>query len=133
MTDESPYPREYHEFVRLFNERDFFEAHEVLEDLWVIEVDPLKTYYKGLIQAAVAICHWERGNTSGARKLYRSAMGYLQPAPARYEGLDVEGLKVALQELFAPLLANPHAPAPLPDVLPTLTLSTKAAPAPHDG
>ncbi len=108
------WPREYREFVHLFNSRDYFEAHEVLEDLWVVEVPPLKNYYKGLIQAAVALCHWERGNHSGARKLWLSARGYLRSYPPAFEGLRLSQLMQSLEELFQPLLEDPHTPHPPP-------------------
>lgn len=108
------WPWEYREFVRLFNEADYFEAHEVLEDLWSIEVEPLRTYYKGLIQMAVAICHWERGNPSGARKLYRSAQAYLAPYPDTYEGLPLGELRHSFDGLFAPLVAAMANDAPAP-------------------
>lgn len=101
------WPREYRAFFSLFNAGEYFEAHEVLEDLWAIEVPPLKNYYKGLIQAAVAICHWERGNLSGARKLWLSAQGYLSVYPSRYEGFELEAFRSRLSQLFEPLLAQP--------------------------
>ncbi len=110
-----PYPTEYREYFRLFNERDFFEAHEVLEDLWVIEVEPLKMYYKGLIQAAVAICHWERGNISGARRLYLSASGYLSPYPEQYEGFALGDFRRCLHDIFAPL--KDSLPTPPPELI----------------
>jgi predicted metal-dependent hydrolase len=94
------WPLEYEEFVRLFNKGDYFEAHEVLEDLWVIEVAPLKDYYKGLIQWAVAVCHHERGNPSGALKLYHSGARLLSPYPVRFEGLDRSAWSAAMESLF---------------------------------
>ena len=52
--------------IVLFNRGDFFEAHEV----WEIAVDghagPEKTFYQGLIQAAVGLCHFCNGNVRGA-------------------------------------------------------------------
>lgn len=108
------YPREYLEFARLFNEGDYFEAHEVLEDLWVVEVPPLKDYYKGLIQMAVAVCHWERGNRSGARKLWISALRHLEPYPPTFEGLFLDAVKAQVGEFFAPLLITPDLEAPFP-------------------
>ncbi len=98
------YPHEYHEFIRLFNEGDYFEAHEVLEDLWVLEVDPLRDFYKGLIQIAVALCHWERGNPSGARKLWITGRGYVAPYQPKFEGLDVQSYLATLDKTFQPLL-----------------------------
>lgn len=103
-----PWPREYEEFVRLFNERDYFEAHEVLEDLWVVEVGALKEFYKGLIMASVAICHWERGRPGAALRLHDLAMRRLAAVPAVHEGLDVKMLREGLNSLFGELLANPQ-------------------------
>lgn len=106
------YPTEYYEYFRLFNEGDFFEAHEVLEDLWVVETGEIRDYYKGLIMAAVAILHWRRGNASGARKLYRDASRYLRRFPGVYEGFELERFRGWLDEAFLPLIEDPHAPAP---------------------
>lgn len=115
QSDPIPPPAEYFRYFVLFNNRDFFEAHEVLEDLWVVEVEPLRTYYKGLIQAAVAICHWQRGNHSGARKLHRSAMAYLAPYPEQFEGFALGDFRRTMEELFGPWEANPEAAPPYPE------------------
>ncbi|MBI1292042.1 DUF309 domain-containing protein [bacterium] len=106
------WPEEYLTYIDLFNRGEYFEAHEVLEDLWVVEVEPLKTYYKGLIQIAVAICHWERGNPSGAVKLYQSGMAYLAIYPEEFEGLDLRELRKRLIDIFAPLLHERTFPMP---------------------
>jgi predicted metal-dependent hydrolase len=119
------WPEEYLEFIRLFNERDFFESHEVLEDLWVVEVEPLKTYYKGLIQWAVALCHWERGNPSGARKLYLSGTRYLEPYPDGFEAMPLAAMREVFADLFAPLLRDDSAPFPS-GKLPVLKLADSA-------
>ena len=114
MTIDSPipHPAEYRAWFRLFNERAFYEAHEVLEDLWVMELGELRDYYKGLIMAAVAILHWQRGNRSGALGLYRKARVYLAPYPPRFEGFALGEFRDRLATLFAPLEADPLAAAP---------------------
>lgn len=118
-----PHPAEYREWFRLFNERRFFEAHETLEDLWIMEVGDLRNFYKGLIMAAVAILHWQRGNRSGALSLYRKARAYLAPYPRRTEGFDLGGFRNRMDVLFAPLLAAPSTAPPPPDGdLPTVEL-----------
>ena len=38
--------------VRLFNHEDFFEAHDVWEQVWKNAEGEEKTFYQGLIQAA---------------------------------------------------------------------------------
>lgn len=112
MDDPIPWPREYHEFTRLFNEGEYFDAHEVLEDLWIMEVPPLRDYYKGLIQAAVALCHWERGNHGGARRLWILGRGYLAECPPHMEGLDLAAFIARMDALFRPLLEGPGTPPP---------------------
>ena len=76
--------------IRHFNQRDFFDSHEVWEELWLQEQGPARTFYKGLIQAAVCLHHLTRGNRLGAKELLDGSTGYLSPYGPRYEGLDVE-------------------------------------------
>ena len=55
--------------IKLFNAGDFFEAHEVLEDVWRAAPLPEKRFLQGLIQIAVAFVHYQRGNLVGAKSL----------------------------------------------------------------
>lgn len=121
------YPAQYREYFRLFNARDYFEAHEVLEDLWVMEPGPLRNYYKGLIMAAVALLHWQRGNPSGAFKLFRDGMRYLDAYPAKMEGFALGEFRARMREIFAPLAeGNLAAAAPSVEVHPVLSLDEPA-------
>ena len=108
--DPAGYPREYLAFFELFNAGEFFEAHEVLEDLWVVEVAPLREYYKGLIMAAVAVCHWQRGRPSPAWRLWRDARPRLAAVPPNFEGFDVAAFIDRMDTLFAPIRGGSHAP-----------------------
>lgn len=124
IDDPVPHPPEYGRYFDLFNERDFFEAHEVLEDLWVVETGENRNYYKGLIMAAVAILHWQRGNASGAARLHRDAMVYLRAYPARHESFDLGGFRDWMDEAFQPLVrGDSDAPPPAEAALPRLVLS----------
>ena len=49
-----------------FNEERFFEAHEVLEDLWHEYRDTDRTFIQGLIQIAAAFYHVQSRNFKGA-------------------------------------------------------------------
>jgi uncharacterized protein len=73
-----------------FNRQDYFESHEVWEDLWIEETGSARQFYKGLIQAAVALHHLNHGNTHGAKKLLAGSEHYLNPYRSRYMGLDVD-------------------------------------------
>jgi hypothetical protein len=102
MSDE--YPEQYLEGLRLFNAEDFFESHEVLEDLWQETEGTSKKFYQGLIQAAVALLHFGNGNLGGARKVYTSSRKYLEPYAPLYEGLDVTKFLNDMQACFQILL-----------------------------
>jgi predicted metal-dependent hydrolase len=66
------------EFIRLFNEERFFEAHEVLEELWLVSNGEQKTFYQGLIQCAVALAHWKKKNARGAHQVGRRSFSILE-------------------------------------------------------
>jgi predicted metal-dependent hydrolase len=67
----------YLEGIKHFNECDFFEAHEVWEELWTDYRGESRKFYQGLIQAAVALFHFGNGNIRGARKLYKDLEKFL--------------------------------------------------------
>jgi len=97
------YPAQYLEGLRLFNAEDFFESHEVLEELWSETQDERRKFYQGLIQAAVALLHFGNGNLGGAKKVYLTSRRYLEAYRPEFEGLDVarflENLEFCFQEL----------------------------------
>jgi predicted metal-dependent hydrolase len=124
------YDARYLAGVLLFNRGDFFEAHEVWEDLWADTGPPDRRFYQGLIQAAVGLCHFGNGNVNGAVKLYRSARAYMEPFPDRHLGLDAADFWRQMERCFAGLLAHDPPPRDLrPDeaLLPQIRL----APAPQ--
>ncbi len=72
-------PSEYFAFWKLWENGEFFEAHEVLEDAWRRETDASrKLFFQGLIHCAVAIVHAERKNPLGARLQYAKAKDKLR-------------------------------------------------------
>ncbi len=78
-----------HAFFTAFDEGDFFGAHEVLEQFWVSYRGGDRDFYKGLIQAAVALHHASRGNAVGAQGVGTRARRLLAPYAPRYESVDV--------------------------------------------
>ncbi|WP_282936694.1 DUF309 domain-containing protein [Paenibacillus sp. RC67] len=85
------YERLYVEFVYYFNiARDYFECHEVMEELWLEEGRaPL---YQGLLQVAVGLYHYRNGNISGAIKLLTAALEKLEPRQEKGPGIDLPRL-----------------------------------------
>ena len=87
------YDPRYTKFFELFNERDFYECHEVLEDLWMETPGPERQYLQGLIQTATSFYHLENANWAGARKLMESGLKYLEPYPDDMMGFGLGDYK----------------------------------------
>lgn len=83
-------------YLELFNRQEYWDSHEVLEDLWRETEGELRDLYQGLIQVAAALVHWQRGNRHGMDQLEQRATTRL----ARYRptalGLDLDGLLAGL-------------------------------------
>jgi len=82
------YDRLYVEFLYYFNEaRDYFECHEVMEELWLEEGrNPL---YQGLLQIAVGLYHHANGNASGSIKLFTAGLEKLEAHRPVVLGIDL--------------------------------------------
>lgn len=76
--------------IECFNRRAYFESHEIWEELWGKTHGEAKPFYKGLIQAAVALHHATRGNPRGAKKLLARSRHHLALYRPRYLGLEVD-------------------------------------------
>lgn len=74
--------------LRLFNERFFFEAHEVLEDVWHRDRGPSRLFLQGLIQLCAGFHHFQNGNPRGAAELLQRGSDKMRKYPAEYLGLE---------------------------------------------
>jgi len=88
----------YLEGIKLFNARNFFAAHEVLEDVWRAAPLAEKKYWQGLIQVAVALHHRSTGNHIGAQSVMARAARNLTSCPADWHGIRIESLRVFLRQ-----------------------------------
>ncbi|MGH9713738.1 MAG: DUF309 domain-containing protein [Candidatus Acidiferrales bacterium] len=88
-----------------FNSRRFFEAHEVWEEVWLVEAEPEKTFLQGLIQVAAAFHHYMRRNPSGAESLLASGIVKLSRFPEQHHGLSIGELR-AISKQWARLLGE---------------------------
>ena len=79
-------------YFECFNRQLFYEAHEVLEQLWLGQRQGRNAlFYKGLIQLAGAFVHLQKSRPQPAAALLRLAQSNLQEYPVVHERLDVEG------------------------------------------
>ena len=106
MADAVDYDPRYLEGIEHFNKCDFFESHELWEEMWTDEYGPSRKFLQGLIQAAVALHHFGNGNIRGAKKLYYGSRGYLEHYRPHYMGLDLEQFLSQFQECFCDVIAS---------------------------
>ena len=82
-----PFHRNYIDFFVYFNgNEDYFECHEVFEELWK-EVAPRDKEHVlvGFIQIATGLYHWRRGNLKGAERSIQKGIKFIeQSEPSVY-------------------------------------------------
>ena len=78
-------------YFECFNRQLFYEAHDVLEELWLAEGKTGANYgfYKGLIQFAGAFVHLQKGRLRPAAALFKLSRSYLEKYPSPHQQLDV--------------------------------------------
>jgi hypothetical protein len=94
----------FHEGVKLFNDGEWFDAHEAWEDIWAVAEGEKRRFYQGLIQYAVTIEHIRRGNPRGMRSVYRTAVQKFNGLSGIYMGIDIEQLYAAMKTFVKPVL-----------------------------
>ena len=95
--------------IELFDAGKYLAAHELFEELWEATEGEDSDFFKGLVQAAIALHHLESGNPEGAAKLYsghRALLARYQPVHA---GIDVTRFLGAMQEFLRPMLEHRQA------------------------
>lgn len=110
MMDSHEKHRLYGEGLEAFNSRQFFEAHELWEDVWRVTPDPDRRFLQGLIQVAAAFHHCSRSNVRGTRNLLREGLLKLEGFPGAYGGLEIEPLRATVREWLAAIEAATEIP-----------------------
>lgn len=81
-------------YFECFNRRLYFEAHDVLEELWLAQrTGPNYSFYKGLIQLAGAFVHLQKNRLRPAAALFKLADANLGKYPALHERLQVQSVR----------------------------------------
>jgi predicted metal-dependent hydrolase len=92
--------------IHLFNHREFFECHEVLEEAWTPQRGPRRLFLQALIHVAVGFYHCQRGNPPGARGQLRKALRKLAAYLPACEGIDTALLYRQAEEQLARIEAG---------------------------
>jgi uncharacterized protein len=120
----------YRAFFQCWNEQRYYEAHDVLEQLWLKTDSADADFFKGLIQAAGAFVHLRKRfehplhakhsrRLPPAVRLFQLAEKNLSRFAPRHHGLDVAALcqllrAYANQIVQVDYMANPWSPETAP-------------------
>jgi hypothetical protein len=106
-----------------FNRQLFYEAHEVLEVLWLADRRGADgDFFKGLIQLAGAFVHIQKNRRGPAAALFRLARANLEKYAPRHGRLDLLATLALMDDWSRRLDATPEARTLLADG-PALALS----------
>ena len=79
--------------VALFNRREYFECHEILEEIWHEAVEEDKNFYEGLIRFATGLhLRFNRRAPQGAINLLTQGLMRIENYRPAYHGVDVARL-----------------------------------------
>ena len=124
----------------LFNQAHFFDAHEVLEDVWRSlprtrsSCRDLRLHTQGLVQLAVAFHHESTGNHVGARSVLERALRNLNGADRSFPQIDFDRLRAEMagwQKYLAGAASRPK-PAQIVPRKPTPSIKPPVKPSASD-
>lgn len=109
------YPEAYLAGIDLFNKRHFWHSHEQWENCWHAVADADEAlFYKGIIQSAAALVHWQRGNPRGLRRNWEKSHAKLSLLPSPFLGLDLVAFTVMMEQFVETHASS--TPAPVPEI-----------------
>ena len=129
---ESGYHPCYLEYFRLFNTQEYYEAHDVLEHIWLGSEGERYVFYKALIQFAGGFVHLQHHHREPAHRihgkrlrpaarLFRRSAELLDGFPADYEGIALGNVMALARQTAAELESSSFAANPWhPDRAPRL-------------
>jgi hypothetical protein len=122
----------YQGYFACFNAQQYYEAHDVLEDLWLERRDEHHHFFKGLIQFAGAFVHLQKQyvhpthpkhgrRLRPAVRLFQLAAKNLAPFAPRHLQLDVAAILRLCDQRSAEIVAaeyerNPWMPSHAPQL-----------------
>jgi len=125
--------RHYVGYFRCFNEQLYYEAHDVLEEVWLpIRGQEQAKFYQGLIQMAGGFVHLQKNRLGPAARLFALALANFQDYPDHHAGIDLTVIRNLCRDTRKAILdsgeaVNPWSREKAPQLtLPSMHLTTKS-------
>lgn len=92
--------------IKLFNDGEFFAAHDFFEDIWMSVNDESRLFYQGLIQVSVGCYHLICGNYRGALSQLKKGSEKLENYLPLYKNIYIDKLLSDVSSLKKLLVGN---------------------------
>ena len=80
--------------IKLFNENEYFAAHDFFEDIWTDCHNESRLFFQGLIQISVGFYHLVCGNYTGSLSQLNKGVQKLSEYPKTYFNINIEKLLI---------------------------------------
>lgn len=94
---------EIKEGVKLFNEHDFFAAHDFFENLWMNAESGDRLFYQGMVQLSVGGYHLLNKNYKGSLSQYQKGSEKLKNYVPQFKGVELEILLQKINNVITDL------------------------------
>ena len=81
------------EGIELFNRGEFFDCHEVLEEVWTPTQQPERWFLQSLIHFAVGFYHHQKGNPIGATRQLEKGLKKIQAYLPQWGGIATASIE----------------------------------------
>ena len=86
--------------IKLFNDSDYFSAHDFFEDVWMDASRNEKEFFQGLVQISVGCYHLICGNLKGAESQLTKGKTKLSKFEPGYYKVDLTNLNNKIKLLL---------------------------------
>lgn len=88
----------YAGYFHCFNRQLFYEAHDVLENLWLVDKHGANgAFHKGLIQLAGAFVHLQKNRLRPAAALFKLARANFEKYPPVHDRLNLKNVRALIE------------------------------------
>lgn len=91
--------------INLFNAEEYFECHEVLEEVWTFSQQPDRWFLQALIHFAVGFYHHGRGNRNGATRQLRKGLRKIEAYLPEWDGVNTGEIEREVRQRLAEIEA----------------------------
>jgi len=94
------------EGLRLYNQREFYTAHEFFEDVWRQTPGDTREFFRALLQICAGYYRLTQNRSEAAKKLFSRALYWLQPFPKHHLGFDIIFIRGHIEALIEAISSN---------------------------